>query len=100
PTTSIDTLSLHDALPIFTGERSIYLFGKLTEVRKLPVTKTQHRVSQMLRRTKINKPGHKPPGRCGCITIAVCRSQHQKPGCLRIDRKSTRLNSSHVKISY
>src|SRR5690606_42015995 len=76
PTTEIYTLSLHDALPISnTGSNRL---------RACPST-------------AISLPNS---------VIAKCRSQRIRWRCSyrsqakRLDRKSTRLNSSHVKISY
>src|SRR5690606_41089517 len=79
PTTQIYTLSLHDALPI-SSKRSMYLTLK-------PISPSQ------------NKP---------CVWGSRCSlpmlqaMQTCGPGILEMarDRKSTRLNSSHVKISY
>src|SRR5690606_42037071 len=75
-TTEIYTLSLHDALPIFL-ERGVPLYvvcpGKVFRTDELDATHTP--------------VFHQVEG------IAIDRG-------LTIDRKSTRLNSSHVKISY
>src|SRR5690606_42149905 len=69
-TTEIYTLSLHDALPIFIPRR--------------PAT----------------PPGTGP--RCGSSAPATrsSRSRSSSRPTATADRKSTRLNSSHVKISY
>src|SRR5690606_41962773 len=72
PTTEIYTLSLHDALPIYTG----HLVGHLV---------------QLLDREARRLPGRLHDGRE--LRLFVLRVD-------RLDRKSTRLNSSHVKISY
>src|SRR5437773_11912487 len=63
PTTEIYTLSLHDALPIYSG-----LARRLRTLRS----------------------------REGCVHRCTATS----PGAVRVDRKSTRLNSSHITISY
>src|SRR5207302_2316213 len=73
PTTEIYTLSLHDALPIFRGGRG---------------TSRAHRSSPSTRRGD-----HPRRPRVGALSG---RSRSRR----RRDRKSTRLNSSHVKISY
>src|SRR5438874_10476241 len=73
PTTEIYTLSLHDALPIWSQRmrptlRSRFLTGCLV---------------------------------LGLVAALVPAADAQKRGgTLTIDRKSTRLNSSHVEISY
>src|SRR5690606_41175959 len=74
PTTAIYTLSLHDALPIFRRRRD------LLEHRRLHPS---DRVAQRPDPLRAGRTGHDD------------RVQLQ-----RRDRKSTRLNSSHVKISY
>src|SRR5690625_6511428 len=85
--TGLSTLSLHDALPIY--ERP---FGPDDQVRRLRTVR----------------------GRLGCQgrldeQVTVGRAQpaerievrlDQQHGAVRLDRKSTRLNSSHVAISY
>src|SRR5437870_10939481 len=79
--TSIYTLSLHDALPIFPClmQRVSLLFGAVRRglYRRLP-------------RGVITSPPMSPSQPVG-PTTAPNRT---------IDRKSTRLNSSHVAISY
>src|SRR3712207_8545552 len=79
-TTEIYTLSLHDALPIFTGGLPRRRLRPLLPVhpRPLPGASPCHESSRRAR------PGIVP------MTRAV-RCQ---------DRKSTRLNSSHANISY
>src|SRR5207249_8140533 len=89
-TPSISTLSLHDALPIFTGlgvagEEVLvhgledHVLGPDVEVRKPAlVAEGRHRDREGARRCL------GPAGSLG----------------LTQDRKSTRLNSSHVSISY
>src|SRR5207302_11015552 len=77
PTTEIYTLSLHDALPISRCRlraRSVPLHGLGRQERL-----GQDRQGQSLERG--NREGSPRDAR-------------------RVDRKSTRLNSSHVKISY
>src|SRR5436309_15160035 len=68
-TPEIYTLSLHDALPIFTGSSGTVIQGNLIGT---------------------DATGFKPLG-SGLDGIKLYSS---------LDRKSTRLNSSHVKISY
>src|SRR5690606_41538708 len=73
PTLDIDTLSLHDALPIFYRILPIY-------IRLYDCLHAYLGLSEL----HFLQPNEKP-----CQGIFICP-----------DRKSTRLNSSHVKISY
>src|SRR5438874_3896097 len=79
PTTEIYTLSLHDALPIsakpFEDLLGIVFGGQL--------------VSQLEQ--------HVEPRDISALQFQILLSQQL---CLVLDRKSTRLNSSHVEISY
>src|SRR5690606_40069156 len=76
PTTDTFTLSLHDALPISRGLRG----------RRRPPRR--RRAVALLRRAA---RAHGERARVGELPLPRHRLQ---------DRKSTRLNSSHVKISY
>src|SRR5690554_7554040 len=72
-TSEVYSLSLHDALPIFTTWLAVRMMGGLPyssppSPRRLPY-------------------GSKTSGACMCPSVIL-------------DRKSTRLNSSHVRISY
>src|SRR5690606_41390616 len=80
--TGIYTLSLHDALPIFAET-----LGPTGFVDAVEIEQQRHR--QPL--SKTGRP--RPRGAAGFV---------QPGGKVRatLDRKSTRLNSSHVKISY
>src|SRR2546421_6864603 len=73
-TTEIYTLSLHDALPICKAS-----FRPPESVRAL---RAYHRQRQMV------------------IRSAAAHVQHMPKALEQIDRKSTRLNSSHDQISY
>src|SRR5690606_41599493 len=75
---SIYTLSLHDALPIFTSILAV--------MPPLPLLPLQ---------TPLRKP-NKPPRPIPHLPPHPPHHAHHLPP----DRKSTRLNSSHVKISY
>src|SRR5690606_41921898 len=80
PTTYTSTLSLHDALPICQeGDHVLHVGSCLTDAAHVV-----HREAPVRRRR------HEPS--CGSAT----RSPDHGPA----DRKSTRLNSSHVKNSY
>src|SRR5204863_3332007 len=95
PTTAIYTLSLHDALPIwgkdFNGDgcagSSVLAMGKVTSpvTRYLSVPRWPTTVvatpALVLRMKKLSSPSSPLTSRAS-------------------DRKSTRLNSSHVEISY
>src|SRR5437868_13093978 len=74
PTTEIYTLSLHDALPIFGHRHRFSLVGHLDCLR----LRVRH---------QLDARHHGGGG---------CRAERDLAG----DRKSTRLNSSHVSISY
>src|SRR5256885_13045296 len=76
-TTEIYTLSLHDALPISVANGRRFPFGNDPKSKVRVIVKRQH------------------GGKIGRIrNEAVVRGGHGK------DRKSTRLNSSHLVISY
>src|SRR3712207_7608887 len=82
-TTEIYTLSLHDALPIWPGQRlpDLALMGQPGLAQLLP-------------------PGPGGPGSDGPRRRGPCHrtgAGHPRPPR---DRKSTRLNSSHANISY
>src|SRR5690606_41298229 len=81
PSTAIYTLSLHDALPIFDD---VLLVAVVERVR---LEQLVDRVDPLalLRVLALE--------RLDALALLVDRE-------IRIDRKSTRLNSSHVKISY
>src|SRR3712207_7645798 len=77
-TTEIYTLSLHDALPIFGG-------GPL-----------DHGVAGVA-----PPSGGGPAGGAGVLPVPVVAEADQAAaGGSQVDRKSTRLNSSHANISY
>src|SRR3712207_7791891 len=69
-TTEIYTLSLHDALPIFVAD---FLYVQLSRVCCGPLN---------------------------FITRTPAELTYASPAVLGLDRKSTRLNSSHANISY
>src|SRR3712207_8301448 len=76
-TTEIYTLSLHDALPIYNA----LTLGDFAGMIRVCFAQT--------------------PGEGICETSRVCRLSTSSSGALAgIDRKSTRLNSSHANISY
>src|SRR2546430_5690104 len=82
-TTEIYTLSLHDALPIYPLRRHALIFFPRE------ATQTGCRVDHGLLEHCSIVPGAWFDGMRGC-----------EPGLPSVDRKSTRLNSSHSQISY
>src|SRR5690606_40272524 len=80
---AIYTLSLHDALPI-----SVHVRTALRRERRFP----QERRHVALRYRRASRPGERSP--------IAAPTGHGHLRIQAIDRKSTRLNSSHVKISY
>src|SRR5438132_7130829 len=77
PTTEISTLSLHDALPIYVRRRLAQLIGERREEAPL---------------------GYERERPQACALDQLARAELGEP--VTIDRKSTRLNSSHTVISY
>src|SRR5690606_41521648 len=97
--TYIFTLSLHDALPICAIRRYDESYGKKFEAFAIPTIigeikrflRDKTWSDHVPRRVKELGPKIKTP--VEELTTELQRSP-------KIDRKSTRLNSSHVKISY
>src|SRR5207253_5587330 len=98
PTPQIYTLSLHDALPIWLLQDGI--------------RQAEHHVSRSARygaRVRLDRWRAQEP-RCGRVHDSVHAAEegqllehgeHEtRAGIDQVDRKSTRLNSSHVAISY
>src|SRR5690606_39718492 len=94
--TPIHTLSLHDALPISGNMDSMI---------------NRYTADHKIRRDDAYTPGNvggKRPDRAVTVYAQRCREAFKGvpviiggiEASLRRDRKSTRLNSSHVKISY
>src|SRR3989440_7609731 len=89
-TTEIYTLSLHDALPIWNLATAYYNLGQ------------RSRAFEELHRAIEYEPNYVP----GYLTMAAWYAEHgdtaesQRYEALALDRKSTRLNSSHDQISY
>src|SRR5690606_42013237 len=82
----LSTLSLHDALPISLPGADPRVPGHTRAKRQMKDHRLQERATQSLRLFEnVRVGGHRLPTR----TFSNSR-----------DRKSTRLNSSHVKISY
>src|SRR5690606_39485266 len=91
PTTEIYTLSLHDALPIFIGFTAV---DRLVSPRQLDNVGIG--VGMAVVAALVN----------GALALHLFRaakagdSAALEANARHLDRKSTRLNSSHVKISY
>src|SRR5699024_12745662 len=85
PHISTSTLSLHDALPIYNTVFAL----KTTDIRAYPENYGDLSMNAALRAERIA---------CQMRNL-VCLAAPEKRGGY-LDRKSTRLNSSHVSISY
>src|SRR5690606_39950744 len=94
----LSPLSLHDALPIFCLDaRSGH------QPTPAPVSRTRPAGPSLIARsgTSAISPGLAPTKRSRIRLRFVFRTQAKPPQVQpHVDRKSTRLNSSHVKISY
>src|SRR5207253_8896098 len=77
-TTNLHTLSLHDALPILPKARAKKLATSRVTLRQIFEDNFMTGPSSLIRKTAIDRVGNE----------------------IILDRKSTRLNSSHVAISY
>src|SRR5690606_40632181 len=93
-------LSLHDALPIFSGEQEYYLIP----TAEVPVTNFVRDMIVEPAQLPMKFACHSPcfrseAGSYGKDTRGMIRQHQFEKVELVQDRKSTRLNSSHVKIS-
>src|SRR5690606_42096288 len=90
-------LSLHDALPIYVGAPGKHMpacMGGMDPQTYAAASPAQRRMVDLIRRLA---PDYGVNPR---LALAVARTESGlQPGAVS-DRKSTRLNSSHVKISY
>src|SRR5690606_40888973 len=97
--TDVYSLSLHDALPIWeAGDRAL---SRLTEKVSKPIITTLHTV--LRRPDPIQRDSTRLLVKRSAHTVVISRAARQMlVDHYRVDpdRKSTRLNSSHVKISY
>src|SRR5699024_11494940 len=100
PTTYMYNLSLHDALPIFTIVLNIQKKLMHSGANMIDLyywtTPNGHKITMFLEEVGLNYK---------IIPINIGTGDQFKPEFLEIapnnrDRKSTRLNSSHVSISY
>src|SRR5690606_41303528 len=92
PTTEIYTLSLHDALPIYLGAM---LGGQLPGAAQRGAAEGGGHIASRSRKSpSVRRNSDASVAVFGSVRL-ISASTTLKP-----DRKSTRLNSSHVKISY
>src|SRR5207247_9842880 len=97
PATATYTLSLHDALPIYRGG------GDPHPTLRPAARAGRHRCGDRPGARALDGGGRvrRAAARAPCTRIQPrCRATGDQPGVLRLDRKSTRLNSSHEWISY
>src|SRR5690606_41639342 len=100
PPTEISTLSLHDALPIYRAvalviDEETLVHDRVFEFMPVVAQEALHRP----------RGGFAERADGMALDLSGCRTQHLQvvQGRFQVgdaDRKSTRLNSSHVKISY
>src|SRR5699024_12154888 len=100
PTTSIYTLSLHDALPILRDcsalpSSQIHFYSDLLPVRQS--TRQRRENWRKLQRSNWKNMQEKCSRRAAILGTSQLRRSVSR---ISRDRKSTRLNSSHVSISY
>src|SRR5262245_63149103 len=89
PTTDLYTLSLHDALPISPAEQAAAFPPRISQPRNTRRPQRHCRPDAACRRVLFRAT-------CGG---RLCGEPAPQPGP-SVDRKSTRLNSSHLGISY
>src|SRR5690606_40542849 len=93
PTSALATLSLHDALPILRKKIEVRQ-GKPARADDFLFERRPQADSADEHEQRQQQPHRHAPRPFAQFAFGL----HQRPG--RADRKSTRLNSSHVKISY
>src|SRR5262245_59172590 len=98
PSAVLDTLSLHDALPISNQFWKFGLLGRDFRYRRF----AEQAGGRLLWSTTSGdgEAGAPPFGRAGRIYNVIDSRQMYLQALLSQDRKSTRLNSSHLGISY
>src|SRR5690606_41565549 len=92
-TTDIHTLSLHDALPISSGNHA-----ETAGPPQQPDQSTMDRRRRPIPACRLRGIGRS----AGTLWLEMVEEAKHRPAASAdgTDRKSTRLNSSHVKISY
>src|SRR3712207_7766626 len=96
-TTEIYTLSLHDALPIWLRALRRLLRQHGAPLRHHLAPRCLYREPE--EEAPYRRRGPRGPSR-GRAGADPWRRGARRPGALELDRKSTRLNSSHANISY
>src|SRR5690606_39780621 len=94
------SLSLHDALPIFHDREAVGLAHRIGEA---PVIRGLVADGELWRHCPVGAARHRDQVELGCRGIVageVAVVTFKGLPAHAQDRKSTRLNSSHVKISY
>src|SRR5205814_9809938 len=91
--TALYTLSLHDALPIFLPEILLLMICAVASAADNQPSAAANVDWEKVRAT---------PAKLTVInmTLVPLKAGAEKDGWLTVDRKSTRLNSSHLGISY
>src|SRR5690606_41795251 len=93
------TLSLHDALPIYDGglDHRAVAAAPHAAVEAMPrIRLGQH----LLAAAEDGRHLVRSEARDASVVVARRGAEHERADVAAQDRKSTRLNSSHVKISY
>src|SRR5690606_42046688 len=93
PTVTI-TLSLHDALPIWSMLAHAASDRKAMKIRKRFMVLAPEWVSMSMNPVQPDNHGSR------CINVYGSEIDAARRAAATLDRKSTRLNSSHVKTSY
>src|SRR5690606_39601491 len=96
-TTALRPLSLHDALPICAQRRGRTAAGASARSQRGGEGKAEAPVAQALHASGALGTPEQAQGQ-GSAPLIDLRPRFA--GACHLDRKSTRLNSSHVKISY
>src|SRR5205807_8547156 len=100
PRTYILTISLHDALPILRSHPRSCLGVQFRARSPInPRDPSRSVRSRYLRQVPVHKVSKRLILMDGNTNLEVLQDFDHK-GCTRLDRKSTRLNSSHLVISY
>src|SRR5690606_41219603 len=95
--TAVSTLSLHDALPIWFPSTDGKAGTKPAPAGRVDGGLTEPALAHPLGRPGTSQETLRAGGETPCPTRSTGDRRPYRP---RRDRKSTRLNSSHVKISY
>src|SRR5690606_41426343 len=96
-TSALYALSLHDALPIFLSKLVVHAHSRAQAIQKMDRALSEYKISGL--RTTIpfcRFVMHHDKFKEGVYDTHFIKDHYD----VKSDRKSTRLNSSHVKISY